>query len=134
MFAADADRHGISEWSDGRKRWTQAVDRALGAYMDGGVKRGGIGTYNHQQIILPEGMSQPEFDLRVSRAQKDQIVRASNGIPTWSNDKALTVNEWKAQHFVAVGNGRYRLSDGQNFVTKRGGGFYEIDVNRIGSR
>lgn len=134
MLGADAARHGYSEWSTARGRYEAMVNQALGAYRDQktGDRRGGLGVWQGQKIILPEDWSQQDFDQRLARADAAAIKRGSNGSPTWSNGKLLTVGDVKRLRLVAVGNGKYRLTDGSGFIGRKEGGFYELNMLRVG--
>lgn len=132
IFAATAHQQGHDDWNSASGMWNSAVNASLGAYRgQDGVRRGGLGSWAGATTVLPDGMSQPEFEQRISRATAPAMIAAGNGLPVWSNGQALKLHEVKAMQMVPVGDGRYRLSSGSGYVQKKGGGFYELDVNRI---
>ena len=133
IVAAWADQHGHTDWKHDTAIQDQmegSIDAALGAYNQGGVKYGGLGMWKGDRIVLPDGMSQQQLEERISRANEASLMHGSNGVPVWGDGHPLKVGEVKSLHMVAVGNGVYRLTNGSNFVAKKGGGFYELDSGR----
>jgi hypothetical protein len=133
ILAGYADQKGMPDWEHAQGEFEGSVNGALGSYVHNGVRYGGLGIWQGERVILPDGMSQDEFDHRLSRSSTDMLNRGGNGTPVWSNGKRLNLGEFKRMHLVAVGDGIYRVSDGRNYIARAEGGFYEMNVNRVGT-
>lgn len=131
ILAAESDERGYSEWGEASKRWFAALNSALGAYSRGGEQIGGLHEFNGAVTILPEDMSETEFEARVSRAQGAQIRAAQNGSPLYGNGRMATASEVKKMMWVPARDGVYRLTDGSAFLTTEGGRYYEIDARKL---
>jgi len=108
---------------------------ALGGGKVNGADAGGLGTWNGQQILLPNDMGQGEFDRRLSRATS--IAAAAAGSPAWVGDgehgRAATAAELRSYIPVAIDphRGLYGLRSGNAFVAAKDGRPFVFDVHRL---
>lgn len=132
LLAAEANEAGVQEWDslDGRA-WFKAVNSSLGAYTKGGEQYGGIAVVNGVPTVLPENMTQSDFESRISRSTGPQFRAAANGAPVYGNGESPTASEIKKMQWVPSGDGTYRLSDGHAFLHNQHGDFYEIDARKL---
>jgi hypothetical protein len=128
-YAAKMASQGVYQFD--AKQYPTAVSAALGGYRDHGIMRGGIGTSNGSQTVLPVGTTQDEFDAKIARMHAGAGQIAGNGIPQWSDGSTLTIGDMKRSQYVPVGDGRYALFANGNFVQRKGGGRYELDWRKI---
>jgi hypothetical protein len=133
LLAAQANDNGWDNWSQVGRGWYSAVNSALGAYEKNGVQYGGLANFNGVPTILPENMSQTDFESRISRATGPQFRAAQNGVPQYGNGQHPTATDLKKMQWVPSGEGVYRLSDGHSFLHTESGGFYEIDISKLPS-
>lgn len=135
LLATEANQHGWNEWGeiDGRA-WFRAVNSALGAYTnEKGEQVGGLHGLNGGITVLPEDMSETDFDERISRSRAEDFRKAANGIPVYANGESPYSGDIKKMQWIPSGDGIYRLSDGHGFLHTKEGGFYEIDVRKLPS-
>lgn len=130
IYAARLSRDGKNRWEpDG---WPGAISSALGAYRDGqGVQRGGLGKWRGEAVILPYGWSQQEFDGALSRIDETAVTKAANGVPVWANGKPVPLRSLRGMKVVNDGEGTYRLSDGNGYISRAGGGPFRIDIRKL---
>ena len=135
ILAFDAHQRGVHTWADAQGKMGQrmyaAVNSALGAYSKDGKQYGGLATLNGATTVLPDDMSQDDFERRISRANATQFKAAHNGTPVYTDGSSPTSDALKKMQWVPAGDGTYRLTDGHSFVTRKGGGFYQIDVRKL---
>ena len=132
MSASLSDTRGVVDWnSGGSENFNLAINDSVGGYMDHGVRRGGINTFNGRKTLMPDGMSGAEFETALAKAPAPKWQQAWNGPPVAANGEAFTYGHLRQMQFVAVGDGRYRLTDGAQYVGKKGGGFFEVDVRKL---
>jgi len=130
LLASEANDHGWAEWNDAQPRWFAAVNSALGAYSKDGHQIGGLHTFNGGTTVLPEDVSDTQFETHIAHAVGPGIRAAQNGTPTYANGKQATASDIKRMQWVPVRDGVYRLTDGNSFLhTDRG--FYEIDFRKL---
>jgi hypothetical protein len=133
ILASDASQQGYTEWGQVGRNWFRAVNSALGAYTKDGKQVGGLGTFNGAITVIPENMTQDEFDLRISKSNGPEFRKAANGEPVYADGRMPTATDLKRMHWVPSGDGVYRISDGNGFLKTKAGGFYEIDVSKLNS-
>jgi hypothetical protein len=133
LLASDADEHGYSEWSDAQSRWYAVTNSALGAYMKDGKQIGGLHQFNGGVTVLPEDMSETEFDARISRSHGPEFRKAQNGDPVYANDQSPTATDLKRMQWVPIRDGVYRITDGHGFLHTKAGDFYEVDIRKLPS-
>ncbi len=132
ILASEAGANGKHQWADVVGRWPVAINAALGGYTREGVKVGGLGKINGAVTVLPDGMSQADFDTTISRATGPMFVGASgHQTPLFKDGTVPTATAIKKMIWVPVADGRYRIGDGHGFLEKKGGGFYEVDVRKL---
>jgi hypothetical protein len=132
LVAVQANETGASEWSALDSRgYFKAVNSALGAYVRDGKQVGGLATVNGAITVLPEDMTQEEFENRISKSHGPEFRKAQNGVPVYSDGRSPTATDLKRMQWVPSGDGVYRLSDGHGFLHTREGGFYEVDATRL---
>jgi hypothetical protein len=133
LLAANAAQNGKYESANSPTEVLASINGAFGGYNDHGVMRGGIGSHAGRPTVLPTGMSQDEFNLSIARSNGSQVLGASNGSPVWSNGKPIgSAKDLWGMELVPVGDGRYRLYNGAGYVTRKEGGFFELDVRKLG--
>jgi hypothetical protein len=133
LLATQANQQGWNEWKDADDRaWYRAVNSALGAYTRDGKQVGGLAGFNGGVTVLPENMSLDEFEERVSKSNGPEFRRAQNGVPVYADGRNPTATDLKRMQWVPSGDGIYRLSDGNGFLHRKEGGFYEVDVTKLG--
>jgi hypothetical protein len=132
LLAAQANEHGWAEWNDVDSRaWYRSVNSALGAYTRDGKQVGGLASFNGAVTVLPENMSQDEFEGAIAKAHGPEFRRAQNGDPVSADGRMPTATDLKRMQWIPSGDGVYRLSDGNGFLKTKAGGFYEIDVGKL---
>jgi hypothetical protein len=131
IFANESAENGHAEWQQAKPRWYAAVNSALGAYTKNGVQYGGLSTFNGAATVLPENMSEADFEGRVSRATGTALRAAQNGVPVHTDGSSPTASDVKRMQWVPARDGVYRLTDGAGFLSTNEGGFYEIDVRKL---
>lgn len=133
MAAAVAQHNGAGDWaSGGRDAFSTTISDAFGAYRDAqGVVRGGIGTINNRKTLLPDGWSGTEVENVLAKAPAAKWQRSWNGAPIAANGQPFTYDQLRKMQIVAAPSGAYRLSDGSRYVTKKGGGFFELDIRKM---
>jgi hypothetical protein len=105
---------------------------AVGGERKGGVQRGGLGRWQGRTVLLPTGMSQAEFDSRLSRAGRFQWHEAAVGAqPKHEGRDFVTTGDLRRLVPVMAGDGLYRLRDGNTFVMAEDGGIYTFDVRKL---
>ena len=111
---------------------------AVGGAQTGAGWSGGLGTWQGQTVILPQGMTQSQFDQRISRAGGDQWAHASATPtdPPWmpgpNGGRPLHATELRGLTPVMVGDGRYALRQGNNtYITTKGRQRFEFDVRKL---
>lgn len=135
LLATEANEHGWSDWSQVDNRaWFRSVNSALGAYTNAkGEQVGGLHGFNGGITVLPEDISEVEFDQRIARSHGPEFRKAQNGDPVFSNGEMPTASDLRKMQWVPSGDGVYRLSDGHGFLHTKAGGFYEVDVRKLPS-
>lgn len=132
LMAAEANEHGWSEWNQADPRaFYRAVNSALGAYTKNGVQVGGLATFNGAVTILPENMTQPEFEDRISKSHGPEFRRAQNGEPVYANGQSPTATDIKKMQWVPSGDNIYRIGNGSEFLKTKDGHDYIIDVTKL---
>lgn len=129
IFAARLSRAGATRWNE--NAWPGAITSALGGGVDNGVQRGGVGSWRGQPTILPYGWSQDDLETTVGRADETALVNAGGGRPVWSDGSPVPVNRLKQLHLVPDGDGTYKVSDGNGYLMREGGGPYRLDVRKL---
>jgi hypothetical protein len=129
IYAARRSRSGATDW-DGDE-WNAAVDAAMGGSGSGDSKRGGIGEWRGVPTVLPYGWTQDQLETTISRADDAKLWIAGHGAPVWSNGQPVRAEALKKMKMVAVGDGVYQFSDGNGFVSKSGGGPFQINVREL---
>lgn len=134
IFAARMDREGQTEWQLGEDdaSFRQAINVALGGVRLNGVWHGGIDEVNGRGVLLPPGIRASTFEARMSRATADDWVRAGNGAPVDNAGRPVPASYLKHLWPVAVGEGVYRLSNGDGFILREDGGAYEFSLRELG--
>ncbi|WP_414902460.1 hypothetical protein ACMT1E_04320 [Sphingomonas flavalba] len=114
----------------GQKRWDpdtfeQATTIALGGGYRGGQQLGGIGSWRRQPILLPDDMSQPEFDRRLSRLSGPANAYAGGRQLDWATLR-------RNYSPLAVGDGQYHFVDAQGRpVMARNGTPSLLDIRKV---
>jgi hypothetical protein len=134
ILANDANERGVTEWGEAQPRWFMAINSALGAYMQGGKQIGGLVTLNGAITVAPENMAEDDFLARISRSRATQLKAAHNGTPVYANGTSPTASEIKAMQLVPVRDGVYRIKGQGGWLSRQGGGYYEIDARRLPGR
>lgn len=136
LLANESNERGYSDWGEASGRWYAAINSALGAYTRDGKQIGGLHGFNGGVTVIPEEMSETDFEQRISRATGPQIKGGHNGTPVYADGRAATATEIKKMQWVPIGDGIYRLSpNGRDFLHTReetpNGGFYVINVRKL---
>jgi hypothetical protein len=131
IAAARANAEGKTSWGDISGTFHTSISDALGGYMDHGVLRGGLGVHQGRQTLMPDGWSQQDFDTALARTPAAKWNSALNGAAVDASGHVLTIGQVRSLQFVAVGDGRYRVTDGSHYVGKKGGGFLEVDIRKM---
>lgn len=129
IVAANLSKNRITKWDD--DYWAPSISMALGGYLDRGVKRGGLGTWRGEPVLLPYGWSQGEMEGAISKATPAGLSGASNGIPVYRDGSPVPLNRLKQLQMVATGDGSYRLMDGAGFIARKGGGAFVLNVRKL---
>lgn len=116
IYAGWASQNGaLGEFDESAYR--TAVNMALRGNVQAGEGRGGVGEWGGWRVMLPEGMSQREFDARL--LNKDALRSASSD-PRGPVDRAGNPVYWvpfrRQFHPVAIAPGRYRFETAQGQV------------------
>lgn len=133
ILATQANERGWDDWGQKDSRaWFRSVNSALGAFTRNGKQIGGLHTFNGAITVIPESMSEDEFEETISKSNAPQFKAAQNGqvAPTASGHMP-TASDLKKMQWVPSGDGIYRLSDGSGFLKTTDGRFYEIDMSRL---
>lgn len=133
LLATEANEHGWDDWGKAQGRWYAAVNSALGSYPRNGVQLGGLAKVNGAMTVLPENMSQGDFENVISKSGATEFKRGANGTPVYSDGRAATATDIKRMQWVPSGDGIYRMSDGNAFLHRKEGGFFEIDISKVHS-
>lgn len=116
IYGARMSREGKNEWNE--QQWWLSVNQALGQYRDGaGVYRGGLMRYSGGLLLLPSGVAEGEFKSVISKINPKAMGKAGNGLATWDNGSPVKLSDFSRLRFVADGDGFYRLTDGDGFVS-----------------
>ena len=114
LYAAAMSRAGTQDYSDAA--FTSWVERALG---------GRIGRWGSRNVVLPQGMSQAQFENVLTR------YRPGNGptAPVLRNGQPMTGQQLRAYTPVLRPDGLYQFEapDG-SVVANRGRGIYTMDL------
>lgn len=111
-------------------QWWVSVNRALGQFRDGtGTVRGGLAQHKGGLVMLPQGVSQQEFEGAL--ANPEALLKSGNGQAVWDNGAAVTTSQVGKLNLVADGNGTYRLTDGDGFISVKGGGAFRLDFMKL---
>lgn len=132
LYAARMAETGQSEWNDAL--FDQAIDMALGADRVDGVQRGGVGEWRGTPILLPQGMSQEDFDRRMARLPATLPAGSANGLPVFRDGSAMNTDFLRRRTApVQVGDGRYmfELPDGSRVKAKDGSDWL-LDIRKVG--
>ena len=128
IFAARRSRAGLTEWDeDGYRR---ALNAGLGAYQDrSGVMRGGLGQWNGTAVLLPDSVSQEEFEDGMEAA-----TIAPDAAPRDRRGKPLTMNDLRGQTIVTLGAGVYGFSEdgGRSLIARPDGEAFRLFVRPKG--
>lgn len=124
-----------------------AVHFALGGT---GSRGGGLGRYdggpraaggNAPMLILPQGMTQADFDRRIANmprrdANGDRNWRGSaNGAPVWGDGSTMSTDDIRRRFTpVAVRDGVYQFEWGGQIVMTRDGRPFQLNVRRLSSQ
>lgn len=131
LLATEANEHGWSEWNDAQGAWYRAVNSALGAYTRDGKQVGGLATFNGAVTVLPDTMTQEDFEGRIAKSNGPEFRNAQNGVPVYADGRNPTATDLKRMQWVPSGDSVYRLTDGHGFLQTKDGGFYEVNANRL---
>lgn len=132
LLATEANEHGWNDWGDiDARAWFRSVNSALGAYTRDGKQVGGLASYNGGITVLPENMTQEEFEGRIAKAHGPEFRNAQNGVPVYGDGRSPTATDIKRMQWIPSGDGVYRLTDGHGFLHTKDGGFYELDISRL---
>lgn len=133
IAASEAARTGKHEWAEiSGKTWFRAVNSALGAYTHDGQQVGGLHQFNGGWTILPENVSETDFEARIARAHGPQFRAAQNGDPVFASGKSPIAADVKKMQWVPVSDGLYAIGDGQGaFLQTKNGSRYTIDVRKL---
>ena len=128
IFAARRSRAGLTEWDeDGYRR---ALNAGLGAYQDrSGVMRGGLGEWNGTAVLLPDSVSQDEFEDGMEAA-----TIAPDAAPRDRRGKPLTMDDLRGQTIVTLGAGVYGFSEdgGRSLIARPDGEAFRLFVRPKG--
>jgi hypothetical protein len=140
IFATRRARSGRVEWEEGdpeaQSAFRLAVNVAVGAARrpDGSIQ-GGFGKWAGGTTILPHDMTQAEFEKSLGRAGPDDFKRAADGhTPVFASGKAPTLGQFKQFQLVAIGDGRYRVQQGNAALRDERGAVYVFDIRKLGGR
>jgi hypothetical protein len=131
ILANEANDRGWSEWNQAQGKWFAAVNSALGAYTRNGEQIGGLHGFNGGMTVLPENMGEKEFEERIARSHGREFQVAGNGVPMFGNGQPANAADVKKLQWVPVRDGIYRVTDGNAYLSKEGGGFYEVDIRKL---
>lgn len=125
IAATTMAREGITKptTSQFQEHYAKAVHLALGGTPDG---KGGVGTWHGEPILLPPGITQNEFDARLSRIDAQIDAHYSDG--SLISMKALRRDF--TPELIGGGLFRFRSEDGK-IALKRDGTPALIDINRV---
>ena len=129
MYADAAAKEGATEFD--AERFPAYIHRALGGTKDAqGVWHGGIGYRGGAPVLLPQWMSQSQFDTVLARVNWP----AGKG-PVYRNGAAMEREDVLKLTPVLRPDGRYEFHgrDGQ-IATRRDGSAWAIDLDSIGRR
>lgn len=129
IYAARMSRENKHEWD--KDSWPGAISAALGGGMDRGVKRGGLGTWRGEPTILPYGWSQSDLEATIGRADEASLIKAAGGRAVWADGTPVPTKRLKQLHLVPDGDGTYRVSDGNGYLMREGGGAFRLDVKKL---
>ncbi|MCJ8159861.1 hypothetical protein, partial [Sphingomonas sp. LaA6.9] len=100
IYASKATDAGDVAWNE--QLFSEAIHMALGGDWSGGIRRGGVGSWNDRQTMLPTSMNQGEFDRRIARVANFTGMVNPDGTPA---DAATVKRRFTP---VAVRDGVYR--------------------------
>ncbi len=130
IYAARMTRQGKDDWEEGN--WWFGINLALGQTRDAnGVIRGGFMQYGRDLLLLPTGVSKQEFESTFAKITPRAMGKASNGFAVWANGQPVKMSELGKLKMVADGDGTYRLTDGNGFISVKGGGPFRIDYRKL---
>ncbi|MDX3883609.1 MAG: hypothetical protein QHC65_04245 [Sphingomonas sp.] len=130
IYAARAGQEGWSNLHSGEFR--RSIRWAAGGRMSGGGWKGGLVNWRGENVIAPQGMTQSEFDVRLSSATDRNWMDAAIGAPAWANGRALSARELTALTPVMIRDGIYALSPGGNsYIGNRDGSQFRFDIRKL---
>lgn len=111
------------------ERFDVAIHRALGGSKDAqGNWRGGVGTWNGQQVLLPSRMSQGQFETVLSR-----MTWKEANAPVFSNGTPMKPADIRRLTPVLRPDGRYEFhGPGGQVATGRDGTAWSLDIEAVG--
>lgn len=115
--------------------WQRALNRALGARVEGGRQTGGLAEVNGLAIVAPAGMDIAMPQRLVSGLTDAQLkelppIASANGVD-------VTASQIRRGFLVTAGDGTYRVALGDplgfepRWVVGEDGGFWTLDLNRL---
>lgn len=125
IYAGQMNDKGLTGWD--KRNFDTAVRTAFGATSRrDGTMQGGIGTVRGRPVILPDRLTAPEFDARISRADYSGAVYADGSQASKADVLARFRPEWHdsdaagANFYRMIGpNGKpLRMKDGRLFNLK----------------
>lgn len=107
IASAQLARDGVTEPTDQQfdEYFGKALNLALGAQYNNGVRTGGLGDWKDNPVILPQGMTQQDFEARISNMSGTFRAYDDRG-------NQITAGQIKARFKpVSIGGGRYHFID-----------------------
>jgi hypothetical protein len=124
IYARDAARRGLTEFDE--DLFEKAVSAAAGGQVRNGVRYGGLGEYKGRTMLLPDGMSQRDFETRLYAFKPTKAFHA-NGQKI--SGAELRDNYWP----LKVGPTTYRFVNarGEYAGTAKRGEVYTLNIAMI---
>lgn len=122
-------RGGGSDWNP--KAYDAALSMAFGGMTDAhGAVRGGMGEWNGGKVVLPNGMTQDEFDAGI-RATDDARLKGRGDLrPVGQRGEDIPAASIRAGRLYSAGEGRYYviLRGAQTPLRNARGGVFTLAV------
>lgn len=144
LFASTARRTGLEAGAQDRaakRAYAAAVHAAMGGLVRAdGVKTGGSTDVNGLLTVVPPQVPQPDLEYALENIRDQDLAQFGVGgvPPRWVDDAAFRKRQHSDLYFVAVGNGRYRISAtdptgaGPQWLRGAGrAGVYELDLRGV---
>jgi len=115
--------------------WRESVQLAAGGVRDSaGEMRGGIGEWNGQNVLLPNGVRQSDLNHLLNIVEDADLVALGGGVH--GDGQPFTVKDFKDARLVDYGHGQYMIDmsgDGVEFIRGDGpNGYFVLDVSELG--